>query len=357
MNDSLRRALIIATGVVLMVPADASIAFAQAAAGIQIRPAVVEDNVKPGDTYKFSLTVTNTSSVDKDFYLEAQDIKGIDDGGQPIFADPGQATGYEISSWMNLPAGSIHVTAGQSATIPLSLKVPSNATPGAHFGAVFVEDRPNTPGQNGAGVGFNVGTIVSLRIAGDIHEEARIREFSTGKVVYGSTNVDFSTKIENLGNVLIQPHGVIQITDMFGKVAGTVEVNNSAASVFPASMRGFAATWQSDSFAFGRYEAVGSFVFGQDGRQTITGMTSFWILPLKPIMMLLGGVLAIVILMYVLIRSYIKRKLRQMGVSGKGDVNFYAQKYQRSGSKLVVVTLIAFLFAVVFLTLLFFVFA
>jgi hypothetical protein len=357
MNELLRRALIISTGVLLMMSTSASLAFAQAAVGIKISPSVVEDNVKPGDTYKFSLTVMNTSGTDKDFYLQSQDIKGIDEGGQPIFVEPGESTGYEISSWMNIPPGAIHIKSGQSTIIPISLKVPTSASPGAHFGAVFVEDRPNNPGKNGAGVGFNVGTIVSLRIAGDIHEEARLREFSTGKEVYSSANIDFNAKIENLGNVLIQPHGVIQITDMFGKLAGTVEVNNSAASVFPASVRSFPATWKSDAFAFGRYEAIGSFVYGQDGRQTISGVTSFWVLPLKPIMMLLGGILAIVILLYVSIRMYINKKLRQMGASTKGDVNFYAQKYQRSGSKLVVVTLVAFLFAVVFLTLLFFVFA
>jgi hypothetical protein len=341
---------------VLFVQAIASTAVAQEA-GVQVRPAIIEDKADPGETYRFNVTVTNVSGGDKKFYLNAQDIKGVDEGGRPVFATQGETTGYELSSWISFPESSISLKSGQSTTVPFSVKVPSNASPGAHFGAVFVEDRPVKPDESGAGVGFNVGTIVSLRIAGEIREEARIREFSTSKIIYGTADVAFNTKIENLGNVLVQPHGIIQISDMFGRQVGSVEVNNSAASVFPASIRSFSGEWKSDTFGFGRYEAIGSFLYGDDGRKTITAATSFWILPLKPLLMLLGGVLGVVVLMYVLVRVYINKKLRQMGASNKGDVNFYAQKYQRSGSRLIVVTLVTFLFSVIFLSILFFMFA
>jgi len=82
-------------------------------------------------------------------------------------------------------------------------------------------------------------------------------------------------------------------------------------------------------------------------------------LPWKPIALFLGSILAIVLLMYAAIRMYIRRKLREMGISGndRADMNFYAQKYQRSGSRLIVVTLVIFLFCVIFLSILFFVFA
>jgi len=75
--------------------------------------------------------------------------------------------------------------------------------------------------------------------------------------------------------------------------------------------------WKSDSFALGRYEAIASYSYGADDRKTITSMTSFWVLPLKPILMLLGGMLGIVILLYVLIRVYIKRKITANGGFGE----------------------------------------
>ena len=260
---------------------------------------------------------------------------------------------------MELPGASITLQAGQSTTVSVTAHVPNGAAPGAHFGAIFLSDKANKPGSNGSGVGFNVGSIISLTIAGDIHDEAKLREFSTGKVVYGVPVVDFNTKIENLGNVLSRPHGVIAITDMFGRNVANVEVNDSAAPIFPGSERVYATTWTSDSFAFGRYEAVGSFSYGEQEKKTISGSTSFWVLPLKPIGIFLGVIIGIVLALYVAVKLYIRRKLRDMGMTSasRTDMNFYARKYQRSGSRLIVITLAVFLVSVAFLAVIFFLFA
>src|SRR5262249_55551644 len=127
-------------------------AHAQANAGIRVAPAIVQDNAAPGENFKFSLTVTNVSGEDKTFYLSTEDIKGVDDSGHPIFAEAGEPTGFEISSWINIPEPSVKLKGGQSTTVPFDIKVPEGAAPGAHFGVVFVEDRPIKPGSNGAAI-------------------------------------------------------------------------------------------------------------------------------------------------------------------------------------------------------------
>ena len=113
-----------------------------------------------------------------------------------------------------------------------------------------------------------------------------------------------------------------------------------------------------DGFAFGRYEAVASFSYGDTDKKTISGTTSFWILPLKPIAVVLGILLVLILGMYFAIRMYIRRKLRDMGIaSDSTDANYYARKYQRSGSRMIVITLIVFLVCILFLALLFLAFA
>jgi hypothetical protein len=359
MIDYFRKLILIIATLAVACGVSSSFAFAQSTTGLTIKPAVIEDNVKLGDAYHFSLSITNIASTDKTFYLSTQDIKGLNDNGNPIFAQPGEATGYELSSWIQLPSGSLSIAAGQTATIQLSAQVPSGAAPGAHFGAIFITDKASRPGSNGSGVGFTVGTIISLTIPGNAHEDAKLQEFSTGKVVYGSSKVDFNTKVENLGNVLVRPHGVIDISDMFGRKVATIAVNDSAAPVFPASERVYLTNWQSDSFVFGRYEAVGSFSYGDTEKKTISGITSFWILPLKPILIFLGTILGLILLMYISVKMYITKKLRDMGAApgGRADTQYYAKKYQRSGSRLVVTTLVVFLFCIVFLGILFMMFA
>ncbi len=94
MNAHLRKALILAFGLLFLVGLHPQIVFAQTGEGVSVQPAVIEDNVRPGELYSFQLTFTNIGITDKTFYLSAQNISGLDNNGQPIFAPAGQATGY-----------------------------------------------------------------------------------------------------------------------------------------------------------------------------------------------------------------------------------------------------------------------
>lgn len=356
MAISLGRASFIA--IVLCLVLNPSLALAQSTEGLQLKPAIVEDNVVPGGVTQYSINVQNISAIDKTFFLTTQDIKGLDDAGLPVFAQEGELTGYELASWISLPSGAITLKAGETKPITFSVHVPNKTSPGAHFGAIFITNKPSQLNLTGSAVGLSVASIVSLKIAGDVREEAQLREFSTEKIIYGTADVDLTSKIENLGNVLVRPHGTINITDMFGREVASVEVNATAAPVFPNSTRKYSATWTSDGFVFGRYQAVAAFSYGDTEAKTISGTTSFWILPIKPIAILLGLLLLVIVGMYIAIRLYIRRKLNDMGISSQSkDANYYARKYQRSGSRIIVITLSVFLLCVIFLSGIFLAFA
>lgn len=357
MTYLLRRVALIATGVILAV--QPSLALAQSVTeGLQIKPAIVEDKVNLGGTYEYSITVKNVAEISKVFFLSTQDIKGLDDEGLPVFNQGGLPTGYELSSWISLPSDAITLQAGETKTITFGVRVPQKAAPGDHFGAIFITNKPDELETSGSGIGISVASIVSLTINGDVREDAHLREFSTERMVYSSANVGLISKIENLGNALLRPQGLIQVTDMFGKDVGSVTVNESGAPVFPGSSRKYAATWANDGLAFGRYQAVVSFSYGEVNKQSISGTTSFWILPLKPIAIVLGVLLAIIIAMYGTVRLYIRRKLTDMGVSpGSNDIDYYARRYQRNGSRMIIMTLVVFLVCVLFLSVLFLAFA
>lgn len=356
MTHLLKRVGLTAFGILLT--ALPSVALAQTPEGLRIQPAVVEDNVTLSGTTEYSVTVKNIAATEKTFYITTGDIKGLDDDGKPVFAQEGEQTGYELASWIMLPSAAITLQAGETKTIPFSVHVPSNVSPGAHFGAIFLTNRPPAANDTGSAVGFSVATVVSLKIAGAVLENAQLREFSSGKIIYGSGEVDFTTKIQNSGNVLVRPHGVIQLTDMFGRSAGSVEVNPNAAPVFPNSSRKYPSVFTIEGFAFGRYEAIAAYAYGDTEQKTITATTSFWVLPLKPLVIVLGTLLVLIVGMYMVIRMYIRRKLRDMGISADSrDANYYARKYQRSGSRMMIVTLVVFLVCILFLAVLFLAFA
>ena len=332
-----------------------NVALAQQQVSIKIEPAVIDENVDPGQVLPETLHVTNQDSQAKTFYLVAKDISGTNDNGQPIFADQPDEV-YGITSWITFGVPSIVVPGGSEKDVTFSVKVPKGASPGGHFGAVFLSLDAKKPANTGTGVGLQIGPIIDLRVSGNIIEDAQIREFSTDKSVYGAPTVNFTTRIENLGNVLIKPHGLLEIVNMFGKKVYSTTINDSAAGIYPKDIRSFPTAWTSDGIAFGRYQATESWLYGQNGNQTIYQTVSFWVFPLNIILPILLGLIILILGFYFGVRTYIRSQLRAMQ-GGRSSVSASAAAARPAPSRLLFLTLGFIVFTLLLLVVLFFLFS
>ncbi len=297
---------------------------AQADSGITLKPAFIEETVIPGAQHRYDISVTNLSGSTQTYYLFTRDIVGAEDNGGPIFAEEGlEPTGYEISSWITLDTGEITVDPGATTNVSFAVAVPNEASPGSHFGGIFISLEPPRSRQTGATVGYEVGSIVSLRIDGDVEESGTIRSFSTGNYIYGNlSNVDFNARIENSGNTLIRPFGPLEVRNMFGKRVATLTMNDTKAGIFPGQTRDFTMVWKGEGTGFGRYKADVSLIYGPQGRQqTMSNSLSFWVLPMNIILPALGVLAVLLLIVYVSIKVYVRRQLSMAGVSSRRNVS------------------------------------
>ena len=291
-----------------------SFTYAQGA-GVRISPAIIEETVNPGEVKQYEFTVENLTDNDITYYLFPLNISGVKDGGTPIFAnDNNEKTGYELADWISLSITELTLSGGESVSVPFTISLPGDATPGSHFAGVFVSVDPPKIENSGAAVGYKVANIISLRVSGDVIENANIRQFSTGKFLYGSQNVDFLVRIENSGNVLVRPTGPLEIYNMLGNQVGNIMFNEQKSAVFPFDTREFAnVVWKGDSVGFGRYEAILSPSYGDTGaKKTMSSTVTFWILPLSIIGPAVGVLAVILIITFVFIRLYIRRSLEHL---------------------------------------------
>ncbi len=297
-------------------------------AGIKLVPATIERLSNPGETFVEELKITNVSGVDKEYFIYKRDIQGVEEGGVPVFAEEGaERTGFEMSDWVTLQTDPLTVRAGETITFPLTVAVPDNATPGSHFAGIFVSVEAPKMREIGAGVGYEVASILSIRINGDVVDDARIRSFSTDKLFYSSKNVKFTAKIENQGNILIRPRGPLTITSMLGGKPETILVNDTLAGVFPNTIRELNFDWNSEGIGFGRYEAVLALSYDADGGQkTIDSTLVFWIFPTKVIVPILIGFVSILVLGYLLTRYYINQAV--MRAAGGRRISTYRYRKQ-----------------------------
>ena len=290
-----------------------SIASAQEA-GVSISPGVIEETLDAGTLHNFEIEIQNLHSAPQQYFLFTRNIRSVGDGGVPIFADDWEETGYELAAWINLSTDSVFLQGGETEVVKFTLEVPKGASPGSHFGGVFVSADPPEMENSGAAVGYQVANILSIRVAGDVVEQASIRQFSTGKFIYSAQDVDFNVKIENNGNVLVRPAGPLVIHNSLGKRVGELTFNESRAGVFPGKTREFAdVNWIGDGAGFGRYEAILSPVYGDQGAyKTMSNTVTFWILPLNILGPALGALAFILLVTIIGVKLYVRRALAQV---------------------------------------------
>ncbi|USN92165.1 MAG: DUF916 domain-containing protein [Candidatus Nomurabacteria bacterium] len=323
-------------------------------AGTSITPASFDKLMDPGTEEQNGITIQNMSDVEQKYYLFVKNISGVKDGGVPIFAKSNdEKTGYELSDWISLSMTEVVIGKNESATVYFVVSVPENASPGSHFGGIFVSVDPPEIENSGASVGYQVASILDIRVSGEALEEASIRQFSTSKFLYGSPNVEFSVKIQNTGNVLVKPRGPLEIYNMLGNKVGNMVFNDKEAGVFPHDTREFSnIKWEGGSTGFGRYEAILSPVYGDEGsKKTMTSSVTFWILPMNIIGPALGVLGVILIVTFIFVRLYIRRSLQHLN-QGRRIV----RRRKRGGSStslllIVVMLTVTALFLIVLLAL------
>lgn len=326
--------------------------------GVSIKPAMIEETLDPGVIKNYSLTIENLNNDEQLYYLFTRNIKGVRDGGVPIFAsETEEKTGYELTDWIKLPISEITIPGNSKSTVDFEMSVPENAAPGSHFGGVFISVEPPEFEKSGAAVGYQVANIVSIRVAGEALEQASVRQFSTSRFLYGSQNVDFSVRIENSGNTLLRPSGPLEIYNMLGNRVGSLTFNSEQAAVFPHDTREFTnINWTGDSIGFGRYEAIVSPVYGDQGaKKTMSSTVTFWILPMNIIGPALAVFVTLMLVVYMFVRIYIKRSLAHMDY-GDGR-RILRRKNRKESSATLLVIIVALTVTALFLIVLLALFA
>jgi hypothetical protein len=339
-----------------------SVSRAQSDMVLKVQPALFEQTVNPGDRFSTSLTVTNPSTAPRQFTVGVEDISGMTQGGQPIFTTS-SVPQYGLSSWVVLTNTAITVPAGGSVVVPFTVTIPKNAGPGGHYGAIFVSSGAVHPTSNGAGLAYEVGALLEFRIAGNALEQAAITSFSTDSGLYQSPNVNFSTVVANQGNVLLQPRGPIDVTNMFGQKVGTVVVNDAGAAIFPGTNRVFSTNWTGNGFAFGQFTAVMTLNYGDTSNKSISASTSFWVIPVVPMVVVLGSIIFFVLIFVWSVKAYVRRRVRAMigdsSVKDQSKISEEEKLLAEEGlplSRLVFIVIATAIFALIFLLVLFFFF-
>jgi len=317
---SLNNVLVGSIFLLLLIPLAA---FAQPAVSLSISPTLFEISANPEQSWTSTVRVINSNPFEIRIFTDVVNFTPQDESGQgkfvPVFSEETQ--GQTMAEWIAVSDSEIIIPAEQTAQIPFTVTVPSDAPPGGHYAALLIGTRSEngTDGQLNVETSQVVSSLLFLRVSGDIIEQGGIREFVTENSIYESPTVKFDLRFENKGNVHLQPQGEIKILNMWGQERGIIPVNQRSlfGKVLPEQIRKYTFTWTGEwSLAdIGRYSAVATLAYGEEGRQFATETTHFWVIPWKVLGTIVLMLLAFVWLFTWAIKLYVRKMLLLAGVS------------------------------------------
>ncbi len=257
--------------------------------GLAISPPTFELAANAGDVLKNSLRVDNLVDIPLEVSVDARNFTALGEEGG-IDLTPAGEDNFSLASWISVTPKKVTIPPHESKTFDYTIAIPIDASPGGRFGSIIFQTAPSTElsGQSGVAVSQEVGTLVFVKIAGEVTEKASVAGFTTINNLHNKGPVDFDIRVKNDGNVHFKPKGTITISNFFGRQIATIPINEQ--NVLPGAVRKMDAAWGS-GILFGRYNATLSLVYGKDG-QVITASTAFWGFPYK----LVGIILLILVL-------------------------------------------------------------
>ena len=290
---------------------------------LSVSPTLFEMQANPSQSWTSTLRVINVNDYPLTVYPQPVNFASNGEDGRgdllPIFSSETQ--GKTLAEWITVPTDPVIIEPQGTAEIPVAVKIPDDASPGGHYAAILVGTKPpvETSDLSQVQTAQFVTALFFVRIAGDVIEAGDIREFTAEKAVVKKPEVSLSMRFENTGNVHVQPQGDIKIFNMWGKERGYIPINQQThfGNVLPQSIRKFSFTWTGDTGAYdiGRYKAVATLGYGDDGKKFVTSTTYFWVIPYTTILVSLLILFIGIKISLWLIRRYINRMLALSGVN------------------------------------------
>lgn len=271
------------------------------ASSISISPPTFEITANPGDRIENTIKISNRTDRPLDFVTDKRNFTAVGEEGAVGLTN--EETSFSLASWIDIQPSSGSVAPRNTETFTFVINVPLNAEPGGHFGSiVFKTGGDEELQQPGATVAQEIASLVLVRIAGDVSEEADIVSFEPVKSFYEYGPVDLEMRIENTGNVHVKPQGTITITNIFGQEVDQFEIEPK--NVLPDAVRLVRSTWNT-KYMFGTYTATAALTYGNEG-STIVATTRFSGMPYKVV-----GIASIVALLALVLLVKARKRFRK----------------------------------------------
>ncbi|MBI4934305.1 MAG: DUF916 domain-containing protein [Actinobacteria bacterium] len=249
--------------------------------------------LNPGETIKDKVTVYNFGNVAENFQIYATDA--FNDEAGNFAALEADEPPVDVGTWVEFAQSGVTVQPGQQVTIPIVIKVPVDAAPGDHVGAILASSPTIGTGESGQVITLDrrTGTNLLVRVNGELNPELAVTNVDTSyhhsvNSFGGSATVSF--RIENRGNIRLAGTPVISVGGPFGLLSETLTLPDIA-ELLPGEELELTAELSGVPALVLNSTEVKVVPIGADGAETASASATTFAPPLALLLVVLAGVL------------------------------------------------------------------
>jgi hypothetical protein len=232
--------------------------------GISLSPSVVTLSGQAGQAHRQTLRLTNHTSRELAFRLEAQDV--IAEDGRRTFVAAGERSGSIAATAVFSPRELV-IAAGAVGTADVTITMPAGS-PIRGIAAIF---RGQTVVGNERGVAMtaSLGALITFSISGDVRLDSGVPEVSEQT---DTSNLAVTEWVTNVGAEPVVASGAAALIDEAGALVGKVPVEPQR--LMPGERLAFKAEYPA-LLPAGRYRAIFSLEYDDHARKVLTRAADF----------------------------------------------------------------------------------
>lgn len=190
----------------LFVPASPALA-ADDPGGFSVQPMIFDEDVTPGASASYSITISNADPDATRFTFSKEDFEGDKDepSATPVLMGGEFKSAISGYDWIDLP-DPITIPGGESRTVKVNVRPPSGAT-GGHYTAVLVNGRTTRDGSVSAT--SRIGVLFMMNAGGVPPPDIVITEIKQ----VGETTTQTVIRYTNNGQTAVTPKPTRTVTD------------------------------------------------------------------------------------------------------------------------------------------------
>ncbi len=261
---------------------------------LEVSPPSQELKADPGQTILARAKVRNKSADSINIKVRIEDFTATGETGQVALIEKGPQS---LTSWTVVEPDTFPLKPGEAKEVIAKINVPSQAA-GGHYGSFVFSIGGGEAAPGTAAIAQELASLFLIRISGPVSEQLSIAEFKTPAFLeFGP--VPFTLKFQNSGNVHVKPFGLINITDVFGRVVKDVVVRGET-NIFPGASRIVTVSYD-EKWLFGPYKAQAVLNYGSKN-ESLMATTTFFVFPVR----IAAAVLLVLFVLYISRKRLVK---------------------------------------------------